>query len=629
MTIEEVKSRTDIADLISSYGVAVRHAGSSLKACCPFHNEKTPSFHIDAAKGFYHCFGCGESGDAIKFVQKYEGLSFVESVRKLASACGVEIAERSDPEANSRKRLYSLMAELSQFYRRCLLKTAEAAAARDYLSKRGLDSEAQEAFAIGYAPAGISVMMKWAQKYGYSAEELEKAGVIKAPRGTGDKGYHRFGTRLVFTICDKQGRAVGFSGRYLVKREKTGKYVNSPETPIFKKSRILFGFDKAAGVIARSPHREAILCEGQIDVIRLHSCGFRNAVASQGTAFTDEHASMLKKVADCAVLMYDDDAAGKKAAVAASRRLLAVEMPVRIVRLPSGSDPDSFLVSNPPAALQALIDDAQSIMGFQYEYECSKEGSAATLGALNRISKAMVETLSMCKSPILRSAMVREAASLLSVPVSALSAELDRVKVPEAVQARDGSVAGEDAEEFSDGYEESDSGEEFYALDTAAAAPTPLEFAFMEFLMSREYDAQINGLIGEKLSGMSYASDFTARFVEVWRNEAASGEEGLSLFHQDLAPREREWFDRLLLGEGRIGASALEPVDMMRDFARRLWIDKLKRDKNAVAINELETKGLTISMYIKRLQTSSWAAADELIKQFTKGDNNNGPEGSN
>ncbi len=625
-TIEEIKSRMDIAELISSYGIAVQHAGSSLKACCPFHNEKTPSFHINTSKGFYHCFGCGESGDAIKFVQKYEGLSFIESVRKLGALCGVEISAGGNPQDNGRKRLYSLVAELSQFYRRCLLKISEASPARDYLVKRRLDNQSQEAFTIGYAPNGIKPILKWAEKYGYTTEELEAAGIIKPPRGPGDSGYHRFGSRLMFTICDKQGRAVGFSGRYLVKRENTGKYVNSPETPIFKKSKILFGFDKASGVIARSPRREVILCEGQIDVIRLHACGFKNAVASQGTAFTDDHAAMLKRVADCAVLMYDDDPAGQKAAVAAARKLLATEIPVRVVRLPSGSDPDSFLVANPPSALQKLIDGAQSIMSFQFEYERLKEGSVSSLDALNRVSKALIETLSACRSPILRSVMLDEASSLLSVPAVALSAELDRVKQPVVPQPQ---VELEEDGEYID-EDDFDLGESFAEeLSLNVIAPTLLEFAFMEFLMSCEYDVQVNSLIEQLLPKECYASSFTQRFVDAWKSEAVSGEDKLSQFQQELSAREGEWFDKLILGEGRIAASALKPEDMMCDFARRLWIDKLKRDGNAMPSGELDTKRLKISMDIKRLQTAPWNEVHEMIGIFMKGDYNNGPEGSN
>ena len=310
--IEDIKSRIDLAELISSYGIQVKHAGATAKACCPFHHEKTPSFNINSSKGFYHCFGCGESGDAIKFVQKQEGLTFVEAVKKLAEQCGVKIEEAEDPNAGLRKRLYSLMAELAAFYRRCLLQAKEGETARKYLESRALAGAVAEDWGIGYAPNGVANILRWAEKYKYTPEELEAAGVVKAPNRPGDSGYHRFGGRLMFPVRDKQGRVVAFSGRQLVEKKNSGKYVNSPETAIFKKSNVLFGFDRAGRAIGKDPHCEVIVCEGQIDCIRLHASGFANAVAGQGTAFTDEHVRMLKRVASQAVLVYDDDAAGHK-----------------------------------------------------------------------------------------------------------------------------------------------------------------------------------------------------------------------------------------------------------------------------------------------------------------------------
>ena len=422
-TLEEVKARIDLADLIASYGIQVKTAGASKKACCPFHHEKTPSFNINESRGFYHCFGCGESGDAIKFVQKMDGLTFVEAVKKLAEQCGVKIEEKEDPAAGKRKRLLALMAELAQFYHRCLLSTKmkEADLAREYLKSRDLGDEVQESFLIGYAPNGASTMMKWAEKYKYTAEEMEEAGVIKPPRGPGDQGYHRFGGRLMFSIKDKQGRVVAFSGRQLVASKNSGKYVNSPETLIFKKSNVLFGFDKAAGNIAKSAHHEAIVCEGQIDTIRLHVSGFPVAVASQGTAFTEEHVKMLKKVADQVVLVFDDDAAGHKATIRTAGLFLAAEMPVRVVSLPEGDDPDSYLRKHPAEDFQKLLDNAESIMSFQVRAEKAKETNPDSIDAMARITKAVLNTIAQSKNAVIKAGMVGEAAKLLGVPSAALN----------------------------------------------------------------------------------------------------------------------------------------------------------------------------------------------------------------
>ena len=619
-TIEEIKLRTDLAELISSYGVDVRHAGSTLKACCPFHNEKTPSFNINQTKGFYHCFGCGESGDAIKFVQKMEGLSFVEAVKKLAARCGIEITERVDPEAGKRKRLYALMAELAQFYHRCLLKTKEAQIARDYLAKRNLNDEAQEEFLIGYAPNGMPTISKWAEKYGFTLEELGAAGVIKPPDRPGDGGYHRFSARLMFTICDRQGRVVAFSGRQLVENKNSGKYVNSPETLIFKKSNVLFGFDKAATFIAKK--REVILCEGQIDVIRLHTCGFKTAVASQGTAFTVEHAKQIKRVADSAVLMYDDDKAGRKATIATAQKLLELDMPVKVVSLPGGADPDSFLSQNSSEALQALIDSAESIVAFQCRTAMSEEPTPLSVASISRISNEVLKTISLSSSAILRAAFVDEAAKILSLPVAALSEELQKIKLEprkDFVQEHldEGVWEEESFEDVEDEEEPFLSGE---GRNAKVAPPSAREFALMEFLMSHEYVSEIDSVIAELLPECVFANDFTKRFVRVWRDEISSGGDMFADFSASLGDYEKEWFDKILLNAGRVEASSLEAKDILKDFVRLLWVDHLKRTRDALPFAgdaDDDIKRMTLSMNIKRLMHLDWEGTRDLVLKLS------------
>lgn len=619
--IEEVKSRVDIADLIASYGIQVKTAGSSKKACCPFHNEKTPSFHINDAKGFYHCFGCGESGDAIKFVQKMDGLTFVEAVKKLADQCGIAVEEKVDPAASRRKRLLSLLAELAQFYHRCLGKTKEAALAREYLEKRDLGAEVQEKFLIGYAPNGISTVLKWAEKYGYSAEELADAGVIKPPQGPSDLGYHRFGGRLMFSVTDKRGRVVAFSGRQLVASRNSGKYVNSPETAVFKKSSVLFGFDKAAGNIVKSPRREAIVCEGQIDTIRLHICGFPVAVASQGTAFTEEHVAMLKKVADQVLLVFDDDAAGHKATIRTARLFLAAEMPVKVVSLPGGDDPDSFLRSHPKEDFQRLIDNAESIMSFQSRIESAKEADPTAVDAVSRMAKALLSTIACCKNAVIRAGMVAETAKLISLPVAALNEELAKMKTePQYVRiARVEPPAEEQDEDFEEVVDDSfadDPGEAFEGADAALAAPPPAaEMAFCEFLLANEYDHTLDGMIGENLPAQVFAHDFTRRFVAAWREETSKGEDVFGDFAAALPPMERRWFDDLLVGSGKTQASQLTPVEILKDFTRRLWIEKLKLRRASLrtgdALQDLER--MKISMTLKRLSQVKWHDVKKVI----------------
>ena len=629
-TVEEIKARIDLADLIASYGIQMKTAGASKKACCPFHHEKTPSFNINESKGFYHCFGCGESGDAIKFVQKMDGLTFVEAVKKLAEQCGVKIEEREDPAAGKRKRLLALMAELAQFYHRCLQKTKEAEPAREYLKSRDLGDEVQESFLIGYAPNGASTMMKWAEKYKYTAEEMEEAGVIKPPRGPGDQGYHRFGGRLMFSIRDKQGRVVAFSGRQLVASKNSGKYVNSPETLIFKKSNVLFGFDKAAGNIAKSAHHEAIVCEGQIDTIRLHISGFPVAVASQGTAFTEEHVKMLKKVADQVALVFDDDAAGHKATIRTAGLFLAAEIPVRVVSLPEGDDPDSYLRKHPAEDFQKLLDNAESIMSFQVRAEKSKEANPDSIDAMARITKAVLNTIVQSKNAVIKAGMVGEAARLLGVPSAALNEELGKIKetpvrlAPKVSGSQDGRREPEDGdispelEDFTD--EEPIDDGNFSGEDAHNVIPPPQrELALCAFLMANEYDKTLDGMIGEFLPPKVFAHDFTRRFVETWRAEVVKNEDLLQDFAGKLDGHEREWFDSVLLNGSKTESSGLSPTDILQDFVRALWADELRRERGSLPASgdaEADLRRMKLSMDLKRLSSVRWSAVKDMVRDW-------------
>ena len=631
-TIEEIKARTDLADLIASYGIAVKSAGGSKKACCPFHHEKAPSFNINDAKGFYHCFGCGESGDAIKFVQKMDGLTFVEAVKKLADACGVKIEEgREDPAAGRRRRLHALLAELTQFYHRCLLKTKEAELARKYLKERDLSQEVQEAYQIGYALNGVANILTWGEKYGYTPEEIEAAGVIRQGNRPGDKGYHRFGGRLMFPIRDRQGRVVGFSGRQLVASKNSGKYVNSPETDVFKKSKVLYGFDKASSAITKARNHEVIVCEGQIDCIRLQTSGFPNSVAGQGTAFTEDHVKMLAKSADQVVLVYDDDAAGHKATVKSARLCLAGGLPVRVVSLPGGDDPDSFLRSHPAEEFQKMLDGAESIMSFQVRAARAAEPNPNSVDALARITRAVIETLAASPNAVLKAGMVGEAAKLLGVPSAALEAELAKAESaaksaaprrptvapePESSEDQDNS----EFPEYPDDIEEPIVGE-----DAGSVAPPPTrELALCAFLMANEYDKTLDGMAGSFLPRKAFAHDFTARFVDTWRAEAVKGEDLFAAFAEGLDQRERKWFDSVLMETEKSASSELDVTDILQDFVRAIWIEALKRMRGGLPASgdvEAEMKRLRITTDLKRLARARWHDVKEIVTEYMKGEN--------
>ena len=435
-TIEQIRERTDIVDVIGSR-IQLRRSGSDYTACCPFHHEKTPSFHVNPSRQTFKCFGCGVGGDVFSFLMKHDGMTFGDALRTLGERCGIEVEfAKDDGSSLRRKRLLEINAEAAAFYGRCLAKMAEAQAARDYLASRDLGPDMVEAFQIGYAPRADDTLLRFAKAHNFTPDEMVQAGLLSIVEKNGRSLYHdRFRGRLMFTICDAQGRAVAFSGRILEKNDRIAKYVNSPETPVFQKSAILYALHRAQRAIANAPNRRAIICEGQIDTIRCHAAGFQTAVASQGTAFTEEHVRILKRYADSAVMVFDSDKAGQKAAVRTAGLFLAAGVPVRAARLPEGEDPDSFIRANGPDAFAKVLDEAEEIVPFQFRLARSLETEPDSADALGRISAALLETVGKCGNAVHRARMLQEAAALLHLPESALEEELGRVLETNAKRA--------------------------------------------------------------------------------------------------------------------------------------------------------------------------------------------------
>ncbi len=657
--LEEIKARTDLADLISSYGIAVRRAGSDYKACCPFHHEKTPSFVIHPNQGYYHCFGCGEKGNIFSFVMKQEGLSFVEAVKKLAGQCGVTVEEKEDPDAGRRARLYALHAELAAFFRRCLKVAPEAEAARRYLATRALPEEYLEKFCVGYAPLAAESMQKWAQKYKFSADEMDAAGVLLKSKYANGRPYNRFGGRLMFTICDRQGRPVAFSGRILTNDKKAAKYVNSPETLIFKKSNVLFGLDKAAPNIVKTPGRQAIVCEGQIDLIRCHACGFTNTVASQGTAFTEEHARMVKKCADSVVLVFDADGAGQKAAVKTGGEFLALEVPVRVATLPPGEDPDSLLRSQGSEAFRVALEKSESITHFQVRTLLAKEAHPESIDALARVSRAALETLAKCPSAMLRASLMAEAAKLLNLPLAAVEEDFAKLKShlaskpasktlvaaaslrplnpptpspkaapsvaaasPRPLEVAALSPRAPQTSPYDDippevlyGMDVPDV--EFIDAPPRAEPPPPREMALCEFLFAYERNAELATLVSHYAPDELFAHDFTRTFVAAWRAEIEKADDdAFAKLRGELPSEETAWLDGIMLGNERTSLSELEPTRILQDLLRQLWVAAVRRRQGllpAASTPENDLLRLTLSSHARTLQRAPWSRASALM----------------
>jgi DNA primase len=362
--VEEIKSRLDIVNLVSSY-LPLKRAGRNYKGLCPFHNEKTPSFVVFEDSQSWRCFGqCGEGGDIFSFVMKMEGWSFGEALRELAKRAGVEIKEtqpsHSEAEDQQRQRMYTLLDETARFFHEAL----PGSPAEDYLYQRGLTPETAVAFKIGYAPDEWNAALDHLTALGFSVEEVIAAGVAIHNEERG-RVYDRFRHRFVIPIRDSKGRTIGFGARAL-SGDQEPKYLNSPQSELFDKSRTLFGFDMARRAIRES--ETAIIVEGYMDVIQAHQAGYHNVVASMGTALTRDHLQLVSKYAGCLVLALDADAAGLKAtmrgldvareelgdnqtyvldASGMMRQAGKLKLDIRVLHLPYGKDPDDFIRATP------------------------------------------------------------------------------------------------------------------------------------------------------------------------------------------------------------------------------------------------------------------------------------------
>lgn len=420
--LDDIRARVDIVDLIGSY-VTLKRAGASYKGLCPFHREKTPSFTVHPARQVFHCFGCGKGGDVFKFVMEHEGVQFMDAVRLLAQRAGVEVrfTEAERGEETRKDLLYTAHAEAAKFYNEVLLKHPSAKEARAYLKARDLGLEVIEQFGLGYAPGGFEVMERFAEKRGFSLEMLETAGLIA--KNESGRRYDRFRERLMFPIRDLTGRVIAFSGRILGKDERAAKYLNSPETPLFRKSRALFAMDRARKAIIDA--QTCILCEGQIDVIRCHTAGFTNAVAALGTALTEEHAALIKRHADRVVLVMDADSAGQNSALRSAEIFLGAELAVEIATLPTGEDPDSLISKQGPDAFRAVLEQARSVVDFQMDVLSTREDMKQEAG-LRRVAAAVLETIRHSASEVQRAQMLREAAARLGLSEQTLRTELRR-----------------------------------------------------------------------------------------------------------------------------------------------------------------------------------------------------------
>ncbi|RJQ55466.1 MAG: DNA primase [Nitrospiraceae bacterium] len=407
--LEEIKNRIDIVDLISEY-VHLKHAGQNWKGLCPFHSEKTPSFTVSPSKQIYHCFGCNSGGDIFSFLLKYENVTFPEAVSMLAKKAGVTLkaAQKDTVWTGEKEVLLNMHRDAVSCFQQHLAKNAKA---DEYLTKRGITPEARKLFSLGYAPRAWDSLLTYLTRKGYKAEMIKKAGlVIQGTKGV----YDTFRDRIMFPIYDLKGDVIAFGGRSIDGDEP--KYLNSPETIIFNKRRVLYGLNQAREPIKKEGR--AIFMEGYLDVITAHLHGFTNSVAPLGTAFTQEHGKLIKRFVEDVILAFDNDEAGRKAAGNAASILLEAGLNVKILSCPENEDPDSLLRKKGKEAFQELLQEPLTIIDF---YMLQKQDKRLT-------ARQAIETISRIPDRILQGYYVKLLSERLRVNEFFIIEELKKLK---------------------------------------------------------------------------------------------------------------------------------------------------------------------------------------------------------
>jgi DNA primase len=398
--IAEIRQSARISEFVGAH-VSLKRRGRSLIGLCPFHNEKTPSFTVDDDRGFFHCFGCSAGGNVFKFVMLTESLSFPEAVRKVAARYGITVAEEGHA-SNARDVLFEVNASACRYFRRCLRETPAGEPMLAYLARRGIDEPTEERFVIGAAPASGDALVRWFKKEGIDVQLALKLGLLGQ---RGSSLYDKFRARLMFPIRDAQGRVVGFGGRVLDKAEGA-KYLNSPESEIYHKSRALYGLYEARDALRNS--ESLLLVEGYFDVISLHQAGIQNSVASCGTALTLDQARVLRRYASEVVTLFDGDAAGETAGARSFPIFIEAGLWPRSTTLPAGEDPDTFVRTKGAAALQDAVAHAVPSADAYVRYVV--KNTAGGDAGLARAGAELATLLAKVDDPFAHDLLVQKAA---------------------------------------------------------------------------------------------------------------------------------------------------------------------------------------------------------------------------
>ena len=418
-TIERIKDSNDIVDVIASY-LPMKKKGANYWARCPFHDEKTASFSVSPSKQIFHCFGCGAGGNVLNFVMDYEKLSFIEAVKQLAERANIQldISDVSREDQSDTGKLREMHEQAIDIYHKELFKPS-AAKALDYLKTRGLSESTINTFKLGYATESWDHLVRILSA-SYPADLILKSGLAVRSEKDG-RLYDRFRERIMFPVYDERNHAVGFGGRIMTNDKKDAKYLNSPETPIYNKRKILYGLHMTRDHIRHD--KKALVVEGYMDFLQLYQHGYLNVVAGSGTAFTDEHGRLLRRFANEAILCYDSDTAGQKAAVKTGFTLSSQKLDCRVLTLPEGEDPDSFLHHHGTEAfLQRVIGSLDFIAFLRQYYKPSNMNARQKSDTITQL----LEEIRIFSDPVYREMFAREIAKLFSVEEQTLLDQLNR-----------------------------------------------------------------------------------------------------------------------------------------------------------------------------------------------------------
>ncbi|MBI4349272.1 MAG: DNA primase [Elusimicrobia bacterium] len=427
-TVESIRERVDIAELIKEYVPALKRAGRAWKACCPFHQERTPSFNVNVERQIFHCFGCQKGGDAFKFLMEMEHLSFPEAVTKLGERVGIRVEPQErelSPIAREALKIREALAFAREFYGKVLETAPEAAEARRYLDKRGLSPEMRKAWGIGFALGDGHSFLQSAGRKGFATEVLVKAGLAGSRDGMPPRDFFRY--RILYPITSVKGETIGFGARAM--GEAQPKYLNSPDTPVFSKSRVLYGLHEGLSEIRKA--RQVLLLEGYMDVLAVHQYGIKTATAPLGTAVTPDHAALIKRYADSVVFVFDPDNAGASAALRGAELLLEQGLSVRIATIPDGLDPDELLHRDDRPAFDAVLKKAVDLPEFQTTRARARVGGDIGAEEKSQIAKEVLATISKSQDEVLKAEWTRRLGERLGVDLGALLKQLHKVGVEE------------------------------------------------------------------------------------------------------------------------------------------------------------------------------------------------------